>query len=134
MLKAVLDTNVLVSGFSSLTGAPGLIYDAWKNNRFELVVSEYILGEFIKTINAKFNIPQENLLDYLEDIYYAAEMVKEFGIEIKEVMPNDWPILGTAIAGYVDFLVTGDKKLLAIKHFHGIAIIAPAEFLKILNS
>jgi len=42
-MRAVLDTNVLISAFANLDGTPGKIYRAWTEAVFELVISEYIL-------------------------------------------------------------------------------------------
>ena len=41
---------------------------------------------------------------------------------------NDLPVLGTAIAGGADVLVTGDKDLLILHPFQNIAILSPREF------
>ncbi len=38
------------------------------------------------------------------------------------------PILGTAVAGMVDLLITVDKDLLAMRSFGSIVIIKPGKF------
>lgn len=128
-----MDTNVLVSGFSHKTGPPGMIFDSWKKGDFTLVVSEYILNEFIVTVNKKFKISQTDLLGYLQDFYSSAQLVKELDVKINEIKPNDWAILGTAVAGRADFLITGDKLILKLNKFSNIPIITPADFLKHLK-
>lgn len=42
--------------------------------------------------------------------------------------PDDLAILGTAVAGRCDLLVTVDKDLLSIKKYSGVAMIKPGEF------
>ena len=42
-------------------------------------------------------------------------------------------MLGTAVAGEADCLVTGDDDLLAIKHFRKIPILAPRAFYDLLR-
>lgn len=44
-MRVVLDTNVLVSGVF-FAGLPGLILKAWRDGRFELVLSEEIIEEY----------------------------------------------------------------------------------------
>ncbi len=44
-MRAVLDTNVVLSGFF-FGGLPGQILDAWRDARFTLVLSAAILGEY----------------------------------------------------------------------------------------
>lgn len=45
-MRVVLDTNILLSGLMSATGAPGRLLDAWLEDRFVLVSSEEQLREF----------------------------------------------------------------------------------------
>ena len=44
-MKVVLDTNVLLSGLMFPDGAPGRVVAAWREARFELVVSVHQLAE-----------------------------------------------------------------------------------------
>jgi predicted nucleic acid-binding protein len=42
--------------------------------------------------------------------------------------PDDLPVLGTAVAGNANVLVTGDDDLLTLREFQGMAILSPREF------
>ena len=42
--------------------------------------------------------------------------------------PDDDAILGTAVAGNADCIVTGDSDLLVLDRFRDVDIISPAEF------
>jgi len=48
--------------------------------------------------------------------------------------PEDDFILAAAMAGTVDYLVTGDKQLVALGNIEGIDIVRPAEFVAILDA
>jgi predicted nucleic acid-binding protein len=48
--------------------------------------------------------------------------------------PDDTPILRAATAASVDYLVTGDAKLLALSPMEGVRIISLAEYLHVLQS
>ena len=57
-------------------------------------------------------------------------------IEIKEKIqacrdPKDNMILELAVSGQADYIITGDKDLLALNPFRKIQILTPAEFLKL---
>lgn len=41
--------------------------------------------------------------------------------------PDDLPVLGTAVAGAADLLVTGDRELLALGRYQGIPIVTPRQ-------
>lgn len=128
MIRAVLDTNVLISALE-FGGLPAKIYDAWERNDFIVVLSRYILDEFARIAidKVQFDTPRLNLA--LSNLYNSAEIVEPFPVEHPNIFPNDWPILGTAVAGKVDFLVTGDKKILKLREYLGIEIINPRQFI-----
>jgi len=42
--------------------------------------------------------------------------------------PNDLPVLGTAVAGRADVLITVDKDLLDLRGYSGISISRPSQF------
>jgi predicted nucleic acid-binding protein len=46
--------------------------------------------------------------------------------------PEDNRVLECAVGGNANFIVSGDKHLLAIKEYLGIVILSPAEFLRLL--
>lgn len=47
--------------------------------------------------------------------------------------PDDDALLGRAVAGGVDYLVTGDADLLSVIHYRGAAIVGAREFLALLT-
>lgn len=44
-MKVVIDTNILLSGLMLPSSIPGRIMQAWRDNRFELVLSQFQLDE-----------------------------------------------------------------------------------------
>jgi uncharacterized protein len=42
--------------------------------------------------------------------------------------PNDLPVLGTAVAGRADVLITVDKDLLDLQDYSSVSIIRPGQF------
>ena len=132
MYKIVLDTNVLFSAFSISTGAPKDILLMWKNGtKFNVVLSEYILFEFRLAMNKKLHFSFAYLDLVIESIKDRSILVNPMLVTHNNVLPNDWPILGTATAASADFLVSGDKRLLNLKHFYHTSIISPVDFLKL---
>ena len=41
---------------------------------------------------------------------------------------KDIPIIGTALSGNAQFLITGDKELLSLREYRNIEILSPREF------
>jgi uncharacterized protein len=49
-VRAVLDPNILISALLSPTGAPARTLLAWRDGRFELIVSPKLLDEFERAL------------------------------------------------------------------------------------
>lgn len=51
MIKAVVDTNTIVSAVISPKGLPGRIYQAWLKGKFSLVTSPPVIAETTRVLN-----------------------------------------------------------------------------------
>jgi putative PIN family toxin of toxin-antitoxin system len=110
---------------------------AWLAGEFDLVLSEHILEgtarawakqyfqtRFTQTEvrdtlallrgNARFVVPIETIHGVCED-------------------EEDDLVLATAIAADVSYLVTGDIGMLNVRHYRGITILTPRDFLDLLD-
>ena len=128
-VKAVVDTNVLVSGMFAEAGAVAELMELWYDERFELVTSEKILSELYRvlhkpTIQSHFKPSEDDIREYIEtfrekaiitpDLYQTDRITKD---------PTDNKFLACALEAKADYVVSGDKHLREIKHFHGVKII-----------
>ncbi len=129
MTRATLDTNVLVSVFAKPKGAPGEIYQLWKEGRFDLAISAYILKELERVLVKKLGLKQSFVDDRLHEFYTLAFIVDPIELEIKGIQSKDLPIIGTALAGHASMLVTGDKQILKFASFDNVRIVSPQKFL-----
>ncbi|HMV97959.1 MAG TPA: putative toxin-antitoxin system toxin component, PIN family [Anaerolineales bacterium] len=129
MKRAVLDTNILIS--SALGGALVLVLEKWDAGVFSVVVTTDILSEYFEVLNRpKFGLKQETIDKITTYIYQFSEFViPEEKIRFIEEDPKDDKFLEAAIAGNVDFIVSGDKHLLDLKEFRSVPILSGREFL-----
>jgi uncharacterized protein len=128
-MRVVLDTNVLVSGLAYPAGVPGRIVGAWRQGGVDVVLSRYILDEMVRVLprlsrNKRTSTEIRNLAD---SFMFLAEIVEPSN-EVDEALRDDADqlILGTLRAAKADYLITGDKDLLALSDRY--AIVTPAEF------
>lgn len=135
MLRAVLDTNVIVSGTISSTGAPFEVLEAWRHRRFTLVTSPLILKEAERVfeyprIKKAYSLDAETVDRIVAQFAkYAAVTPGELVVrEIKDD-PADDMFLACAIEGEADFIVTGDRHLLDVGTYRGVSIMSPRSFL-----
>ena len=139
MTRAVLDANVLVSALISSRGSPGEILAQWEQERFELVVSPAILEELQRVIRyprfqERYHLPKDAVARFLDLISSQAILVyPERTVNIVHDDPTDNRYLECALAGEVNYLITGDRHLLELEAYEGILILPPAGFLVILE-
>lgn len=133
-IKAILDTNVLISGIF-WKGVPFEILKAWQKHRFRLVISLPILYEYHRVLDEMSKKrPILVLSSILQVIELQSEMVEPVSFA-KTVCddPDDDKFLEAALAANADYVVSGDAALLSIKNYHRIQIVKPALFLKLLS-
>lgn len=131
-MRAVFDTNVLVSAFAAEGLCAGLLIRA---NRREcrLFLSTSIRREFEDVSKRKLGFSEEEVLKALSLIDEAAAetiSVPEGGSRIAGICrdESDHAILEAAVLAEADFLVTGDRELLGLKEFRECRILSPREF------
>lgn len=127
-MRVVLDTSTLIAAHISRAGVCSeLMEDVLL--RHELVMSEFILDELQRKLRDKFDFPEP-------DVRAVATFLRSASISVTPTElpadscrdPEDIPVLGTAIAGQTEFLITVDRNLLALGTFRGVAILRPRDF------
>jgi putative PIN family toxin of toxin-antitoxin system len=128
-LRVVLDTNVLVSGLALPGSIPGRILGAWRQGGVDVVLSRYILDEMVRVLPrlARITLSISEIRDLADSFMFMAEMVEPVA-ELEEKLRgnSDQQVLGTLRAAKADYLVTGDKDLLALAELY--PIVTPAVF------
>lgn len=131
-MRVVLDTNVLLSGLMFPDGAPGRVVAAWREARFELVISVHQLAEIGRTlaypkIRRILDWDDRAIEQFIRQLYIRAQIVDLDKVSVEvPADPDDAPILATLVAAKADVLITGDGDLLALRGQY--AILSPAEF------
>ena len=139
-VRAVIDTNVFVSGIISPKGAPRKILDLARKEVFKVLTSATINHEILNVLHrnyiyTKYNL-NEMIIDDITSFLYEGTIITEEKVEVLRIKKDfeDNKFLGCAIEGEADCIISGDEHLLAIKYYKGIQIIDPKTFLKILES
>lgn len=128
-LRVVLDTNVLVSelaypgsgrGESSMLGAR--VDWMW-------CCRTYILDEMARVLPrlSRIRMTPAEIRDLTDSFMFLADIVEPEGAqEVNLRDPADQPVLLTLVVAQANYLVTGDKDLLALAN--DCPIVTPAEF------
>jgi putative PIN family toxin of toxin-antitoxin system len=129
--RIVLDTNVLISGALSTTSTPARALERAVETG-QLLASTATLRELIETLRSKKFDPYVSL-DRRDALLLGLAPLIEI-VEVVQVTdicrdPTDNTFLDVAVNGRADVLVTGDRDLLALHPFRGVAILTPAAYL-----
>ncbi len=128
-IRVVLDANVLVSGLAYPKGLPGQIVEAWLTGSLMVVLSRYILDEMVRVLPRlpANRLTPEEIRDLAESFLgWAQIVVPDSEIEPALRDPADQQVLGTLRVSRADYLITGDKDLLALADRY--PILTPAAF------
>ena len=137
-VRAVVDTNILVSGLINQAGIPGRILTAFRAGRFELITSAEINEEVLEVLNRPRIRERYHIGDRIFDIgvilYTQATLVEPKHRVNVSRDPKDNKFLEAAVQGRAAYLVTGDKKdLLSLQTYKGIRIVTPAQFIQVIT-
>ncbi len=133
-LRIVLDTNVLLSGIAYPSSVPGKILAAWRQGSIEILLSVYILDELRRVLPRLVHRhgltvgERDDLIDVRTIQTEVVVPLPSVNSALRDV--DDQPVPGTLLpalkASGADYLVTGDKDLLALAG--SCLIVSPAEF------
>ena len=134
-MRVVLDTNVIISGLN-FPGNERLVLELALRGRFELYLTEFILGEVAGVLGRKFNWNEERIQQALRALGAAAAMVDPPSLpEVIEGGHADNRILECAAEASADYLVTGDRRhLLPLEEYRGTRIVNAPRFLSSLGA
>ena len=117
-VRAVLDTNVVLSALVFRGGAAGRLRLAWQQGQVLPLVSTVTVQELLRVLAyPKFRLSQVEQDELLADYLPYAETVRipqppPLVPECRDVL--DLPFLQLAVTGKAEVLVSGDQDLLAV--------------------
>jgi putative PIN family toxin of toxin-antitoxin system len=135
-MRVILDTNVLLSALLSPLGPPARLLDAWERKKFTLVACDALIAEFREVASRPFF--RARLRASMIELLAAG--LRDFSLFCADLTsspvapdPKDSYLLGLAEASQAEFLVTGDKDILTLRHHRSTRIITPAAMIEILK-
>ena len=127
MTVVVADTSVYVSALV-FGGVPQAALIQILNPPFSIAVSEEIKAELKQTLTHKFAWPDVRVAEACRFLWANAVWCEPVAVQASRD-PDDDHVLGCALTASAKVIVTGDKDLLSLHPFRGIAVVTPAAFL-----
>lgn len=129
LLRVVMDTNVLVSGLGYPASIPGKLVGLWRQGSLHVVLSRYILEETARVLPRlpRLALSADEIRDLVDSFVFLADLVEPAPSADPQLRDAaDQAVLGTLLASRADYLITGDKDLLALADNY--PILTPAGF------
>jgi putative PIN family toxin of toxin-antitoxin system len=139
VLRAVLDTNILVAALRSPKGASSALLTRLAQGRFVLLGSVPLFLEYEAVLSrpdqlAAFGLTQvqvDVILDYLANVTQEVRMHYLWRPQLNDVA--DEMVLDTAINGRADVLVTFNGRHFSPAYIFGIEVLQPRDALRRLS-
>jgi hypothetical protein len=136
-MRLVLDTGILISALITKGTPPDLLYQAWREGKFDLLTSETQIAEFLRVSQypkLKRYLKPLEAQQLAAGLRSEAEVVHSIPEGLYSPDPDDNKIIAIAIAGKAQYLISGDKRhLLALDTVENNSIITARKALEILN-
>lgn len=127
-MRAVLDTNVIVSALLNPSGSPASVLTLVLRGTVTLLIDNRILFEYADVLRReKFSFPRravDPLLDFFKPstLYVSASLTSA-----KLPDEDDRPFYEVAVSGDADYLITGNKSHFPRKPI----VVSPKQFLDV---
>jgi putative PIN family toxin of toxin-antitoxin system len=127
-MKAVVDTNVIVSALMNANGTPAKILSLILNGKIKILYDNRIIFEYIDVLSRQeFGFPKETVNDIIDYLKHDGEFVNAEYLKRKFTDETDKKFYEVYKSGKAKYLITGN-----IKHFpKEETIIVPKDFMQV---
>jgi putative PIN family toxin of toxin-antitoxin system len=140
MLRAVLDSTILVSAFLAPKGLTAQLLSQAQRGAFTLYLSEQILAETQevlierKHIRQRYSHTDEQAIRFCRSLRLGVHLASDLPTVTGVVRdPDDDHVIACALAAHASYLVTRDPDLLTLDTYREVKIITPEAFMGILR-
>ena len=138
MIRAVVDTNILVRAVIKPTGSVGPVLQRLRRREYSLLISHATLDELVEVLyrprlRTKYELSDRVLRATIRLIVFRGELLQPGRRIIACRDPRDDKFLEVAVSGRAQVIVSGDEDLLTLHPFERIPIVAPARFLAMMD-
>ena len=131
-MRIVLDSNVIIAAFASKGLCHSLLESCIGNQ--EIILCEQIIIETYEKLQKKIKIQDKIIQKLIGFLRNHSTIIKPQDVDPDYCRDkNDLMVLGTAMSGNAEYIISGDKDLLDIKTFKNIPIVNPRSFWEILK-
>ena len=132
-MTLVLDANVIVAAFATRGLCHALVESCVESHT--IVLGAGILEEVVRVLEQKVRVPRDTVEEIARYLEGNAELHEPATVDADACRDrDDLHVLGVALAGRVDAIVTGDRHLLELGAFESIPILSPRDLWSMLRA
>jgi putative PIN family toxin of toxin-antitoxin system len=141
LVRAVVDTNLFVSGLILKQGLPSRLVETLRQGGYQLVLSDVLLEEYRRVLMRqpfakRYGLTPQEVRDFLILLVTAQSATPKRQLPVRVRDAKDNKVLATALGGQAKYLVTGDEDLLILDghpKLPNLRIITVRTFLELLD-
>jgi putative PIN family toxin of toxin-antitoxin system len=129
-MRVVIDTNVFISSFFG--GNQRKIIDLWQKSEITICLSPNIIEEYVdvlRRLGLEADPEIGELIDLFAKGYQILFTTKTPSLKVVGDDPTDDKFIECAVVLKARVIISGEKRLKAIRDYMGIKILGPGEFL-----
>lgn len=135
-MRVVIDTNVFISSFLGKGGNPRKVIDFWKEGTITMCLSKGIIDEYIEVLY-RLGISKKEIDEILKLFTRSHNSIftantKNINFEIKDA--DDKMFFECAVTLNAEYIISGDKVVLAVENYAGIKVVNPKQFVELMQS
>ena len=137
MIRAILDTNVVLSALRSRNGASFEIMKRFELGEFTLMLSNTVLAEYEEILKRELvplGFSHVWIEQFLDELCFEAQSFKP-SASWKPALPDpdDEPLAQLAMESKIDYLVTHNVRHFPADRLPAVRVVDPKTFLDILR-
>lgn len=126
----VFDTNILFSA-TGWRGAPYQCLELARKGLVQHVTCQAILVELSEKLETKLAFSDTQITAMMLDLLEFTDVIKiTQTLKVVSEDPDDDRVIECAVSSRADYIVSGDRHLLGIENYQGIAIVNARTFLE----
>jgi putative PIN family toxin of toxin-antitoxin system len=130
VIRAVINTNVVVSGLLSPNGTAALVLLAIRHGLLRPCFSQEILAEYAGVLGRpKFGFPSEDITALMAMLRAAGDLIAPQASVMVSPDPGDTKFVTCAVAGDAAFIVTGNSRHFPDGCYGAARVVTPAALL-----
>lgn len=126
-MRVVIDANLLIGAYAARGLCEATVELCVVND--QIILTQDIINDIAEKLTKKIKLPTAGVAAITTYLKNNSHMVTAAHVPPNACRdPDDLNILGAAVAGNADYIISGDDDLVSLKAYEGIPIVTPRQY------